>query len=196
LAPPGGAGGVWHLQAVPRRITLAGVMRAARTWCCLLAQGRRPRLVPPGGGTWRGYVRALDHLVGFHLDRYRLLARPGGSAKGPQFHRLLHLQPVLLPCRPDLRLYRPRRATPGARIAASRDRAANRARRFRGPALPGARRHGCSRTARDRAVRENPDWLRRDGARPPAEGLRATGAPRLAQSLPSATTRPASGRST
>jgi EAL domain len=76
-----------------------------------------PLPVSRGGNTGRGHVRALDHFVGFHLDRNRVLARPGGSAEGPQFHRLLHLQPVLLSCRPDLRLYLLRQAIPGARIA-------------------------------------------------------------------------------
>jgi hypothetical protein len=41
------------------------------------------------------------------LDRYRVLARPCRRPEGPQLHRVLHLQPVLLPGRDHRRLPRP-----------------------------------------------------------------------------------------
>jgi hypothetical protein len=43
-----------------------------------------------------------------HLDRDRVLARPRRWPEGPQLHRVLHLQPVLLPGRTPRRLPRAR----------------------------------------------------------------------------------------
>src|SRR6266516_8035142 len=91
-------GDAWVVRTTARCGNVAGADAAVRQ------PVRAVRVNAERGG---GHVRPLVDLVCCHLDRDRVLARPGRWPKGPQLHRVLHLQPVLLPGRDHRRLPRP-----------------------------------------------------------------------------------------
>src|SRR6266516_6464812 len=91
-------GDAWVVRGTARCGNVAGADAAVRQ------PVRAVRVNAERGG---GHVRPLVDLVRCHLDRDRVLARPGRWPKGPQLHRVLRLQPVLLPGRTHRRLPRP-----------------------------------------------------------------------------------------